>query len=79
MTTNHTPYQIRVDTSNGPRVDCFRSASQARAEVDAINGTRSTRKHGMCARYIGHVERVGDEWTRIVDAARAALANTASK
>lgn len=74
MDMNHTPYQIRVETSNGPRVDYYRTAAAARAEVDAINGTRSTRKHGMAAAYIGHIERAGDEWARIVSGARVSCA-----
>jgi hypothetical protein len=66
MSKPATPYQIRVDSKNGPRVDCYRTAAAARAEVEAINGTRETRKHGLIARYIGHIDRAGDEWARIV-------------
>ena len=61
-----TPYQIRVDTTTGPHVDCFRTAAAAKAEVAAINGTVATRKHGMRATYVGHVDIVGDEWQRLL-------------
>jgi hypothetical protein len=72
----HTPYQILRETANGPCVDCFRTAAAARHEVDAINQTRATRKHGMRATYCGHIERVGDVWQELVR--RAAIAKAGS-
>lgn len=61
-----TPYQILRSTTNGLCVDQFRTAAAAHAEVAAINETRATRKHGMIAEYVGHIDRVGDKWQQLV-------------